>query len=132
MVDSYTLEVGKEIYLLLQPTVDKPYRYVKGKIRRIRVKHTYDGRLDIIEVTKENKKTLQDSIKFIIDDVDNPKKYYLAQFNRIYPIENLDMLKKDIEIFTKLSKYKKKLEQDYYNYIEQNFKDWDCDFIPKF
>lgn len=132
MRSDYTLSEGQIVYVVLPPNNQKPYRYITGKIRRISMKHYYKKYLKTLKVTKVNKPNLKEKIKFIVDSLDGSQNYYLCELNRIYTLDQLHYLKDDISKFNELSQYKKKLEEDYYKYIEENFKGWDCDFKPKF
>lgn len=132
MRDSYTLSEGQIVYVLLPPNNGKPYRYITGKIRKISMKHYYGKYLKTIKVTKANKFNLKEKIKFVVDGIDGSQSYYLCEINRIYTLDQLAYIKEDIRIFNELSTYRRKLEQEYYKYIEENYKGWDCDFKPKF
>ena len=120
------IKVGDNVYLLVSPTNrNSYYRYEKCIVTNIiKYKEHY---------TTENIKSIRiplindiNDIMFSLDYESSPGKYHtLKRIDRIYLLDEFEILLKDIDKLNNLLEFKTKQKQELKNYVSKLKIDWD-------
>lgn len=123
-MENNKLNVGDKVYLLVSPTnVKSFYRYEKCTITEIKkYSNSYShSKVEQIDLDKDNLNLLLFGLSY--DSF--PKKYHtLKKFDKIYLIDDLDTLEKDVEKLNQLLDFKKKQKEELRNFFNKLQEDW--------
>lgn len=133
-LNDYDLKVGDKIFVLIHPTSYSPcYSYKEAKLIQIRKSTYVHEKPD--EMTKHYKAKMAmyerwlnkdecDRCKFTVQCLDN-KYYREIERKNLYLESELDILIEDIDKLNRVYAFKKNQEQEFNEFLEQEFIDWD-------